>query len=86
MVPRIRRFETAGIFALYRFNEVLAQVSKAALSDPQELALLVQAIAAEQAFARVVIANEPEESAIAAFAARLQWRERFFQYEMRLEL
>lgn len=75
-----------GSYAAYRFNAQTAQVFKLQARDSSDLITLAQAVAAGQQFQRVVVLNEPAESAIVDYALTAGWNEPFKQYEMLLEL
>jgi GNAT superfamily N-acetyltransferase len=76
----------AGNYAVYRFNAQLAQVLKLHANGPEDLVSLSHAVAADGASQRVMLLNEPAESAHAEYAVSAGWNEPFKQYEMMLEL
>jgi ribosomal protein S18 acetylase RimI-like enzyme len=76
----------AGNFAVYRFNDRLAQVLKLHARGPDDLTALSQAVAAGRPSQHVMVLNEPAESPIVDYARSAGWNEPFRQYEMMLQL
>ncbi len=76
----------AGTYAAYRSNAQMAQVLKLHAAGPADLATLAQAVAADRPSQRVMLLNEPAESAIVEYALTAGWSEPFKQYEMLLKL
>lgn len=72
----------AGSYAAYRFNAHVAQVLKVHTGAPDDLTALSRAVAASLPFQRVLILNEPSDSATARHATSAGWRRPFKQYEM----
>jgi hypothetical protein len=76
----------AGNFAAYRFNDRLAQILKLRARGPEDLVALSHAVSSGQPSQRVMVLNEPAESALVNYALSAGWNEPFKQFEMRLPL
>lgn len=77
--------DRAGTYALFRYNASLVQVLKFDARGVQTLSALARAIAFETA-PRVLVLNEPEESALVDFAREAGWSDRYSQFEMQVQL
>jgi len=75
-----------GTYALFRYNDSLAQVLKAQAQHARKFAALAVALSAGRQFRSVMLLNEPEESPLVGFAQEAGWNEPFLQYEMQMHL
>jgi hypothetical protein len=76
----------AGNFAVYRFNDRLAQVLKVHARGSEDLVAMSYAVAADRPSQHVMLLNEPAESAVVEYALAAGWNEPFKQFEMVLDL
>ncbi len=78
--------DAAGTYALFRYNDALAQVVALQAQSSETLCELMDAIAAGAGVATVAIFNEPQESALLEMAQQAGWKPDLVQDEMRLSL
>jgi ribosomal protein S18 acetylase RimI-like enzyme len=73
-------------YALFRYNDQVAQVLKLGAAGAAALDDLARAIAAGREFQSVMLLNEPEDSPITDYARGAGWTQTFAQYEMLLRI